>query len=153
MDITITHTASDAPPLVAARYVFVYGTLRLGEDRDINRLLPAPIFMGTSRVEGTLYHLGACNYPGLRLGGTTWVQGDVYQITPELERQLDEIEQVWPVESAEYSRKDIRILVRQDAGAAVELTCLTYEISEECAEAGTVIASGNWLDRQSPMKS
>lgn len=133
--------------LANSRCVFVYGTLRRGEQRDINLLKPAPVFVGTSRVNGTLYHLGDCNYPGLRLGGTTWVHGDVYQITPELERQLDEIEQVWPIETAEYSRRDVCLTVRQPSGNEVELTCLSYEISERRALGMAVIASGDWLAR------
>ena len=147
MDITITHTAHDARPLVVTRYVFVYGTLRLGEERDINRLTPAPKFTGTSRVKGTLYHLGDCNYPGLRLGGTTWVQGDVYQITPELERQLDEIEQVWPVETAEYLRKEVRVSVQQPSGIESELTCLVYEVAKALTVGREIIETGDWVKR------
>ena len=134
-------------PADASRYVFVYGTLRRGEQRDINRLTPAPVFVGTSQTPGTLYHLGACNYPGLRMGGSTWVQGDVYQITPELERQLDEIEHVFPLETAEYARREVGLTVRTVSGAAAELTCLTYEISAQRALGMAVIESGDWLQR------
>lgn len=151
MNQTLTDAAP--PPDISelaqanSRFVFVYGTLRRGEQRDINLLKPAPVFVGTSRANGTLYHLGACNYPGLRLGGTTWVHGDVYQITPELERQLDEIEHVQPIETAEYSRQEVRLKVRQPSGTELELTCLTYEISEKRALGMAVIASGDWLAR------
>ena len=138
MTLTITEPTTAAAP----RYVFVYGTLRRGQERDINRLLPAPVFIGTSQTLGTLYHLGACNYPGLRLGGASAVQGDVYRITPELERALDEIEQVWPVETAEYVRQHIPVLC-----AGVVLTCLVYEITVARAAGCAVIDSGDWLQR------
>ena len=121
-------------------YVFVYGTLRRGQERDINHLQPTPLFMGNSRILGTLYDLGS--YPGMRLGGSGWVQGEVYQITPELERQLDEIEEVWPQQTGEYVRREV---VVQCAG--VELTCLVYEVSEVRAQGRGVIEFGDWVKR------
>jgi gamma-glutamylcyclotransferase (GGCT)/AIG2-like uncharacterized protein YtfP len=121
-------------------YVFVYGTLRHGEQRDINRLQPAPVFIGNSQTKGTLYHLGS--YPGLRLGGEQWVQGEVYQISPELERQLDEIEEVWPQQTGEYVRREV---VVRCAGQA--LACLVYEASDERVVGCAVIASGDWVCR------
>lgn len=120
------------------RFVFVYGTLRHGEQRDINRLQPAPVFIGNGQVNGTLYHLGS--YPGLRLGGEQWVQGEVYQITPELERQLDEIEEVWPQQTGEYERREVAV-----RWTGSELTCLVYEIAELRTKGRGVIESGDWL--------
>ena len=122
------------------RCVFVYGTLRTGQERDINRLQPAPLFIGNSQINGTLYDLGS--YPGVRLGGVQWVQGEVYQITPELERQLDEIEEVWPQQTGEYARREV---VVHCAGA--ELTCLVYEVSEVHTQCLRVIESGDWVKR------
>ena len=52
----------------ATRHVFVYGTLRKGEERDINRLRPAPQWVGRAQVAGVMHHLGS--YPGLVLGET-----------------------------------------------------------------------------------
>jgi gamma-glutamylcyclotransferase (GGCT)/AIG2-like uncharacterized protein YtfP len=122
------------------RHVFVYGTLRKGQERDINRLRPAPIFIGNSQINGTLYNLGS--YPGVRLGGAQGVQGEVYQITPELERQLDEIEEVWPQQTGEYVKGSLLI---QCAG--LSLTCLVYELAESRAQGGVVMASGDWVRR------
>ena len=120
------------------RYVFVYGTLRQGQERDINRLLPAPLFMSNGQINGTLYDLGS--YPGVRLGGALWVLGEVYQITPELERQLDEIEEVWPQQTSEYERREVLV---QCAGQA--LVCLVYEVAEGRAKVSRVIESGDWV--------
>ena len=122
-------------------YVFVYGTLRRGEQRDINRLQPAPIFMGDGEINGTLYDLGS--YPGVRLGGTYLVQGEVYQISLELERQLDEIEEVLPQQTGEYARRKV---VVQCAGTA--LVCLVYEVSCARIKGMAVIQSGNWIKRK-----
>ena len=41
------------------RHVFVYGTLRRGQANDINRLLPAPRYVGQGVITGVMYHLGA----------------------------------------------------------------------------------------------
>ena len=122
------------------RYVFVYGTLRQGQERDINRLLPAPLFMSNGQINGTLYDLGS--YPGVRLGGALWVLGEVYQITPELERQLDEIEEVWPQQTGEYARCEVLV---QCVGQA--LVCLVYEVAEVRAKVSSVIESGDWVTR------
>jgi len=138
MDSTIT----DAPVTPVDRHVFVYGTLRTGQERDINRLQPTAIFRGDGKINGILYDLGS--YPGVRLGGEQWVQGEVYQITPELEHQLDAIEEVWPQQTGEYVR---RFVVVQCAGAA--LTCLVYEVAEAHTKGKVMIASGDWIKRES----
>ena len=119
-------------------YVFVYGTLRMGQERDINRLQPAPVFIGEGQINGSLYELGT--YPGIRLGGPDWVQGEVYQINQELERQLDEIEEVWPQQTGEYERREVLV---QCAGQA--LVCLVYEVAEGRAKVSRVIESGDWV--------
>ena len=113
----------------------------MGQERDINRLRPTPIFMGNGQINGTLYNLGS--YPGVRLGGVQWVQGEVYQITPELERQLDEIEEVLPQSTGEYMRREV---VVQCAGVA--LVCLVYEVAEVRAQGRGVIEFGDWARRQ-----
>ena len=128
------------------RYVFVYGTLRKGQERDINDLQPAPIFKGNSQINGTLYDLGS--YPGVRLGGLTWVRGEVYQITSELEKKLDEIEEVWPQQSAEYVRRDV---VVQCVGAVFD--CLVYEVGEVRTFGRAVITSGDWVKRDMRLTS
>ena len=133
-------TITDNQTYPALRYVFVYGTLRRGEQRDINRLHPAPAFIGNAEVEGTLYSLGS--YPGLRLQGGQRVQGEVYQISFELEPVLDEIEGICPVPNGEYVKRDISLLCN-----GLQLTCLIYEVSAERSHACSVIESGDWLLR------
>ena len=123
------------------RYVFVYGTLRRGEINDINRLRPAPTFLGLVRIRGTLYDLGP--YPGVILGGAEWVQGEVYAISPELEQQLDLIEEVAPVPSGEYVRRHLDVDV-----AGRPLSCLVYEIADARVQGCPRIASGDWLQRR-----
>ena len=140
MDATITDTQADPQTPQTGCYVFVYGTLRRGEERDINRLSPAPIFIGKSKINGTLYQLGS--YPGIRLGGEQAVQGEVYQITRELERQLDVIESVLPQPTGEYERREV---VVQCIGLA--LRCLVYEASAQTVRSKALILGGDWVRR------
>lgn len=126
--------------LTSERPVFVYGTLRRGEVRDINRLRPSPRWLGTACVPGVLYHLG--EYPGVVIGAMGLVCGEVYTISAELERQLDEIEEVWPRPGAEYCKREMQ--VRLDA-TGEEVCCLLYEATPQRIAGMPVIASGDWV--------
>jgi gamma-glutamylcyclotransferase (GGCT)/AIG2-like uncharacterized protein YtfP len=146
---TITDPIDDTAMSDVLRYVFVYGTLRLGEQRDINLLLPTPLFIGYGQTPGVLYDLGA--YPGVRLGGSQFVRGEVYQIGLELERQLDAIEEVWPQQTGEYTRQEVRVAFTGasiGSGPGAAQTCLVYEIADKRISGMPVIASGDWFDRQ-----
>ncbi len=127
----------------ATRAVFVYGTLRRGDVRDITRLQPAPQFIGMASVAGVLYDLGP--YPGLLLGGEGRVTGEVYLISAALERLLDEIEEVWPQQSGEYHRREVA--VQMQGAAAAGPVCLVYEINPERLAGCPVITSGDWRQR------
>lgn len=127
------------------RHVFVYGTLRRGDDNDITRLSPAPRWVGAARIPGTMYHFG--RYPGVLLGGPGEVQGEVYEISPQLERMLDEIEELYPQQTNEYAKRDISVQV-----AGRTLACIVYEINPALVAGKPVIASGDWVTgRQDPM--
>ena len=140
------------PPI---RYVFVYGTLRRGEQRDINRLTPAPRWLGQASVYGVLYDLG--EYPGLVLASEQRpgqdqgrVSGEVYGIADELERLLDEIEEVAPRPSGEYVKQQVRVYfeppVSTIEGRPVPaLTCLVYEVTPGRSAGCPVIFGGDWV--------
>ena len=123
------------------RHVFVYGTLRRGDDNDITKLTPAPYFVGTGSVAGVMYHLGA--YPGVVLTDAPQdnIVGEVYAITPELETVLDEIEMVYPQQRDEYSKCMVVVRV-----GARQLSCLFYEINPAYITGKPVIASGDWVE-------
>lgn len=121
------------------RHVFVYGTLRRGDDNDITRLSPAPRWVGQARIAGTMYHFG--RYPGVLLGGAAEVLGEVYEMSPQLERVLDEIEELYPQQTNEYFK---RIISVQVAGRSVE--CIVYEINPALVADKPVIASGDWVE-------
>lgn len=129
------------------RYVFVYGTLRSGEQRDINLLKPSPQWVGEGLVAGTLYDLG--DYPGIRLNGPGSVCGEVYRISAELERVLDDIEEVWPQQTGEYARREASIELVTGGQASGEgdpaIDCLVYEIATQRTLGRAVIADGDWV--------
>jgi gamma-glutamylcyclotransferase (GGCT)/AIG2-like uncharacterized protein YtfP len=142
-----------------ARHVFVYGTLRRGDDNDITRLVPAPEFLGHAEITGVMYHLGA--YPGVILAhavsgqdvGLGRIIGEVYAIQAALEQTLDEIETVYPQQRDEYFKRDIQVIV-----GGRTLTCIVYEINPAYAQGKPVIGSGDWVkdrrnDRSGPSKS
>jgi len=136
---------------VAVRHVFVYGTLRRGEQRDINRLHPAPLWVGLGHVQGILYDLG--DYPGLVTGARGEVLGEVYLITAALKRLLDEIEEVWPQDTGEYKRRQEIVRLRSGLpdAAVYELECLLYEINPSRTDGRLIITSGDWVGhRRSP---
>ena len=143
----------------ASRYVFVYGTLRRGGSNDITRLQPAPRYIGRAGVMGVLYHLG--HYPGVQLGGTCQVWGEVYAISLELERRLDEIEQVLPEPTGEYEKREMQVLVARveladdlqavaPAGEGVKLSCIVYEINPDRIVGRASIDSGDWIKSTAP---
>ncbi|MBC7380292.1 MAG: gamma-glutamylcyclotransferase [Burkholderiaceae bacterium] len=127
-------------PEASCLHVFVYGTLRKGQANDITLLSPPPGYVGTGTTPGALYQLGW--YPGLVLGGESRVVGEVYLITAQLERRLDEIEEIWPEPTNEYFKRLIPVEVE---GAL--LYCIVYEINPERIAGKPLIASGDWLER------
>ncbi len=125
-------------PARPASHVFVYGTLRRGGSNDITRLRPPPGFIGAAQVCGLLYHLGA--YPGMVLGGSQRVHGEVYAIEPALEAVLDEIEGLGATPTDEYLKREIVVDV---SGQAVP--CLVYEINPRYVVSAPRIPGGDWL--------
>jgi gamma-glutamylcyclotransferase (GGCT)/AIG2-like uncharacterized protein YtfP len=127
-------------PEARPRHVFVYGTLRRGGRNDINRLAPAPEYVGPGSVRGVLHALGG--YPGLVLGGAGAVDvaGEVYLIAPPLEAVLDAIEEIVPGPRSEYFKREVAIEV-----AGQPLVCLVYEVNPVRARGRPVIAQGDWM--------
>lgn len=136
-----TATLNDLPA-PQRRCVFVYGTLRRGDVRDINRLHPAPEFIGEGVVAGRLFHLGS--YPGIVLGGEVTVHGEVYAVTAELERLLDEIEEVWPQNTGEYTKRDVVVTLKAPS-AARTMTCFLYEVVTDRTHGKLLIEEGDWI--------
>ena len=126
------------PTDAAALHVFVYGTLRAGGSNDIARYDPAPRLMGNSRVNGTLYDLGA--YPGLRLCGSSSVAGEIYLIDRSLEQLLDRLESVRSDGTGEYVKRSVVVRLQ---GTALE--CLVYEIQADRIAQAAVVSSGDWM--------
>jgi gamma-glutamylcyclotransferase (GGCT)/AIG2-like uncharacterized protein YtfP len=125
-------------PLTTERLFFVYGTLRQGDDNDITRLVPPPRLVGQARTKGVMYHLGG--YPGVTLGGSADIVGEVYAVSPALEAKLDAIESEYPAQADEYVKREITLQVNGQA-----LACHVYEINPSYVAGKPVIASGDWV--------
>jgi gamma-glutamylcyclotransferase (GGCT)/AIG2-like uncharacterized protein YtfP len=121
-----------------AQLFFVYGTLRRGDDNDITRLKPPPEFIGTATTAGTMYHLGG--YPGVTLGGSTQIIGEVYAVSADLEKTLDAIESEYPAQPDEYAKRIIRVQV-----AGQWHDCFVYEINPSYTSGKPIITSGDWV--------
>ena len=127
-------------PEPLSRHVFVYGTLRRGGRNDINRLQPAPEYVGMGEVRGVLYHFDW--YPGLTLGGeeAVTVVGEVYRIAPALEAILDGIEQIEEGAHSEYFKREVPVQVQGGS-----LDCLVYEINPARVVDRQPIGHGDWI--------
>jgi gamma-glutamylcyclotransferase (GGCT)/AIG2-like uncharacterized protein YtfP len=129
------------------RHVFVYGTLRRGGRNDINRLAPAPKYLGMGEVKGSLFHFDW--YPGLALQAKKPVAviGEVYEVTPQLEAVLDQIECIEPGEGSEYFKRDMPVRVE-----GREVPCFLYEINPARVADREPIAHGDWIQFHSAQK-
>ena len=119
------------------RYVFVYGTLRRGEANEITQLTPTPIWIGHGAIAGTMFHIDS--YPGVALGGTTPVVGEVYGVEPALEARMDQIETEFPGRPDEYIKREVQITVDGKA-----FDCFMYEMVAKYTVGMPIIASGDW---------
>ena len=132
-----------------AVYVFVYGTLRRGDSNDINKLKPAPVWLGYGTVRGSLYDFG--DYPGIVLPdeasavdeSSQQVLGEVYRASPALLPVLDEIEMLYPDVPHLY-----RQVWRTIACGAAHYNCLLYELTDagKSARGRITAAPGALLD-------
>lgn len=117
--------------------IFVYGALRKGASNDWR--MKEARWLGTAEVRGTLVKIDW--YPGLVLGGETMVKGEVYEVGPELMKELDEFEGIGLEDerNGEYHR--IRTEVSLN-GKPVEVWIYEWLKGVDGYE---VVDSGDWL--------
>ena len=110
--------------------VFVYGTLLSGEPNS--GLLDPDDFVGESLTEPSfkLVSLGA--FPALVVGGSTAVQGELYEVGPWTLKALDRLEG----HPHFYCRRTFRL-----AGGS---SALAYLLDAKRTKGRPVITSGDW---------
>ncbi len=123
--------------------IFVYGALRKGASNDWR--MKQGRWLGPAEVAGTLVKIDW--YPGLVLGEGGTVKGEVYEVGPDLLRELDEFEGigvsgVGDEGNGEYQR--IRVEVSLD-GKPQEVWI--YEWLKG-VEGFSVVTSGDWLKQE-----
>ncbi|MCP1675571.1 gamma-glutamylcyclotransferase (GGCT)/AIG2-like uncharacterized protein YtfP [Natronocella acetinitrilica] len=112
--------------------VFVYGTLRAGGSN--HRLLTAGRCLGTHWTEPRYTMLDCGAYPGVVMGGTHAIHGEVYQVTPRIMAQLDRLE--------DYPRSYDRSLLETPWGGA------WIYIFRPGAMCLPTIPGGDWMRRR-----
>lgn len=115
--------------------VFVYGTLRRGDCRDLGVRYAGARFVTTGWILGELFNLG--DYPGVRLGGAARVVGEIFEVSEMTLLQLDEME------GSEYAR--VPVVVTGENFSAT--SCWTYEVVERACAGCPPIPSGDWFAR------
>lgn len=116
--------------------IFVYGTLRRGGVRAIERLFPAALSVGAGHAQGQLWDFGA--YPGFvaRAGGQT-VLGEVYAVDADALAEMDEIERI---ADDLYRRTPVRVAL-----PGKRLRCWVYEVNPAQFALQHPITSGDWI--------
>ncbi len=117
--------------------LFVYGALRKGASNDWR--MKTARWLGPAEVPGTLMKIDW--YPGLVLGDEGLVKGEVYEIGPELLKELDEFEGVGSGDerNSEYHRIRARVTLN---GEPTEVWI--YEWLKG-TEGYRIVESGDWL--------
>ena len=118
--------------------IFVYGALRKGASNDW-RMKDAQ-WLGPAEVSGTLVKIDW--YPGLVLGGETTVKGEVYEVGPELMKELDEFEGIGLEDerNGEYHRVKAEVTFEEEP-----LNVWIFEWLKG-VDGYPVVESGDWLD-------
>ena len=125
--------------------VAVYGTLRRGGSNDIRRWQSDVRWLGHCRLPGQLYDLGP--YPGLVLDGSYKVLAEVYALTPALERELDRVEEIWPVDIGEYAKHIVDVeLLPLEGGPPEPMPVLIYVAQPAGIQGRASIDAEDWLD-------
>ena len=122
--------------------LFVYGALRKGASNDWR--MKGARWLGAAGVPGTLVKIDW--YPGLVLEGETPVKGEVYEVGPELLKELDEFEGIGLDDdcNGEYHR------IRAEVNLGGELTTVWIYEWLKGIEDYEVVASGDWLTVAEP---
>lgn len=124
--------------------VAVYGTLRRGGSNDIRHWQPDVHWLGHCWLQGQLYDFG--RYPGLVLDGARPVLAEVYALTDALERELDQLEEVWPEPNGEYAKRIVEVLLQPLAGGELQpMQVLVYEAQPAAVRGRAQIDAHDWL--------
>ena len=115
----------------ALTILFVYGTLQRGQRN--HHLMREARFLGEAVTEPQYTLLDLGSFPGMIAGGATAVQGELYEVGPELLARLDRHEGV--------PRFYVRALARVEENTCVESYFL---VDPDRIQHGVVIERGIW---------
>ena len=126
---------------VSEHVVFVYGTLRRGGVREMERSFPGSVYLGAGRVRGRLYDLG--KYPGLVLDERAGeVVGELYLVSGEMLAAIDKLEDY----RAEDSFASLFVRKRADVvGEEGTRRCWVYVWNRQVGPRLATVDTGDWL--------
>jgi gamma-glutamylcyclotransferase (GGCT)/AIG2-like uncharacterized protein YtfP len=113
--------------------LFVYGTLLKGERMDG---LLANRDRQLARVRGQIFRLAA-GYPAMKLGGETFVHGEIVQGVDE--RMLGLLDQYEGVDQGLYKRVEVTALIGLE-----RVTAWAWVMDDPYLKGGKLIESGRW---------
>jgi gamma-L-glutamyl-butirosin B gamma-L-glutamyl cyclotransferase len=105
--------------------VFVYGTLREGEDNH-HYLAGALQLARTAKTRGRLVDTG-CGYPAMLLAGGQWTQGELYEVDGRTLRRLDRLEDYYGENDSRNLYDRVEVTVETDQGSVRALTYIFKE--------------------------
>ena len=111
--------------------LLLYGTLRRGQHANA-RMLSGAAFVGAARTTPDYTMLDLGGFPGIRVGGSTAILGDVYEADEPTVAALDRYEGVPRL----YTRE---VVMTMGVGP-----CWAYVLARPHPEAN-VVASGDWV--------
>jgi len=111
--------------------IFVYGTLMRGE-AYFHRLMENARFLGKTRTDAAFDLLDLGEYPGLVAGGSTAVEGEIFEIDQTPLGAVDQLEG----HPYLYQRSTISL---EDGSEAI-----AYLLPAKARESYKVISSGDW---------
>ena len=120
-------------------HLFVYGTLRDGEERSVKLSEFSSNIEKNCKVRGRLIDLPG-GYPGLTSGDGS-VVGEIHH-TPDIENTLEKLDEIEGFNG--YGEKDP--LFRRVLTYSNDIPCWTY-VYAGSTDDGPVIESGDWLNR------
>jgi gamma-glutamylaminecyclotransferase len=119
----------------AKHVVFVYGTLLRGEAN--HAVLRGARFLGTARTTPGYELLDLGEYPAMRAGGATAVEGETYAVDPAHLAELDRFEDV--------PRSYVRAPIVLEDGCSAH----AYLAATPARAVRSAIPSGSWRRRRS----
>jgi gamma-glutamylcyclotransferase (GGCT)/AIG2-like uncharacterized protein YtfP len=123
--------------------VFVYGTLRKGGSNHFR--MGGAELVGDGNLTGEIYlidDLPDFLFPALKLGGASWVKGEVYRVNDSQLAALDDFEGISERHEEPYEYRRVKAVVDLDCGEQIEAWVWEWN---GCLDDIKPLPQGDWL--------